>query len=63
LHHQGISIIKYSFVKDDFYVFLRNTFQREEKFKGQSKALLEKIFLTKASSGYLNSLMEVLQDP
>ncbi|CAD8133681.1 unnamed protein product [Paramecium pentaurelia] len=49
------------FVKDDFYVFLRNTFQKEEKYRGQQK-MLDKIFLVKSSSGYLNSLMEILQD-
>ncbi|CAD8167768.1 unnamed protein product [Paramecium octaurelia] len=49
------------YVKDDFYQFLRNTFQKEEKYKGKQK-MLEKIFLVRSSSGYLNSLMEILQD-
>lgn len=46
------------FVKDDFIAYLKVQVQKEN-YRHLSKAL-EKIMLTHSSTGYLNSLMEIL---
>lgn len=49
------------FVKDDFMKFFKMEIQKDQH-KGLNK-VQDKIVLAKSSTGYLNSLMEILQEP
>ena len=52
------------FVKDDFFKFIKENFQKVEYLQLNKKHnIISKILLAKSSSGYLNSLNEILTVP